>query len=156
MVGGNQKPVLKLRDMEEKHLHNLFLKNMSGLIEEARNPSMGENPWVICFANWDTHCIFARFCSFLQVTLSEKEKKYLKSSHFTIWNPLYFIRVAVSNYNLHKQDFSVIWLDLLGISRNTHQLKMWKIIKVSNRSGNEVGQCKYIYYWTILSINVYF
>merc|ERR1711976_845086 len=29
------KPTLKLKDMEEKHLHNLFLKNMSGLIEEA-------------------------------------------------------------------------------------------------------------------------
>lgn len=35
---------LKLKNMDEKNMHNLFLKNMSGLIEEARNPSIGENP----------------------------------------------------------------------------------------------------------------
>jgi len=35
---------LKLKNMEEKNMHNLFLKNMSGLIEEARNPTIGENP----------------------------------------------------------------------------------------------------------------
>merc|ERR1712002_1406812 len=30
--------------MEEKHLHNLFLKNMSGLIEEVKNPTPRLNP----------------------------------------------------------------------------------------------------------------
>ena len=40
------KPVLKLKDMEEKHLHNLFLKNMSGLIEEVKNPTPRLNPLV--------------------------------------------------------------------------------------------------------------
>ena len=44
MVGGKDRPMLKLRDMEEKHLHNLFLKNMSGLIEEVKNPSPRLNP----------------------------------------------------------------------------------------------------------------
>merc|ERR1712077_187410 len=44
MVGGSQKPTLKLKDMEEKHLHNLFLKNMSGLIEEVKNPTPRLNP----------------------------------------------------------------------------------------------------------------
>ena len=39
-VGGN----VKLRDMDEKHMHNLFLKNMSGLIEETKNPSPCMNP----------------------------------------------------------------------------------------------------------------
>ena len=34
----------KLRDMDEKHMHNLFLKNMSGLIEETKNPSPCLNP----------------------------------------------------------------------------------------------------------------
>jgi len=38
--GGN----VKLRDMDEKHMHNLFLKNMSGLIEETKNPSPCLNP----------------------------------------------------------------------------------------------------------------
>ena len=39
---------LKLKNMDEKNMHNLFLKNMSGLIEEAKNPSPGENPWATC------------------------------------------------------------------------------------------------------------
>ena len=34
----------KLRDMDEKHMHNLFLKNMAGLIEEIKNPSTCTNP----------------------------------------------------------------------------------------------------------------
>merc|ERR1712086_165149 len=44
MVGGKDRPSLKLKDMEEKHLHNLFLKNMSGLIEEVKNPTPRLNP----------------------------------------------------------------------------------------------------------------
>merc|ERR1712126_494429 len=44
MVGGKDRPVLKLKDMEEKHLHNLFLKDMSGLIEEVKNPTPRLNP----------------------------------------------------------------------------------------------------------------
>eukprot|EP00092_Neocalanus_flemingeri_P074786 GFUD01092545.1.p1 GENE.GFUD01092545.1~~GFUD01092545.1.p1 ORF type:complete len:138 (-),score=23.57 GFUD01092545.1:346-759(-) len=44
MVGGKDRPSLKLKEMEEKHLHNLFLKNMSGLIEEVKNPTPRLNP----------------------------------------------------------------------------------------------------------------
>merc|ERR1711970_147367 len=44
MVGGKDRPVLKFKEMEEKHLHNLFLKNMSGLIEEVKNPTPRLNP----------------------------------------------------------------------------------------------------------------
>merc|ERR1712118_332311 len=35
---------LKLRNMDEKNMHNLFLKNMAGLIEETKNPSPFLNP----------------------------------------------------------------------------------------------------------------
>ncbi len=35
---------LKLRDMDEKNMHNLFLKNMAGLIQETKNPSEPLNP----------------------------------------------------------------------------------------------------------------
>ena len=35
---------LKLKDMDEKNMHNLFLKNMAGLIEETKNPSPCLNP----------------------------------------------------------------------------------------------------------------
>ena len=38
--------VMKLRDMDEKNMHNLFLKNMAGLIEETKNPSPCLNPSV--------------------------------------------------------------------------------------------------------------
>merc|ERR1712020_511626 len=49
MTRGHQQQVeaasnVKLRDMDEKHMHNLFLKNMSGLIEETKNPSPCMNP----------------------------------------------------------------------------------------------------------------
>ena len=36
--------VMKLREMDEKNMHNLFLKNMAGLIEEIKNPSTCTNP----------------------------------------------------------------------------------------------------------------
>ena len=35
---------MPLKDMDEKNMHNLFLKNMSGLIEVAKNPETGANP----------------------------------------------------------------------------------------------------------------
>merc|ERR1712211_105526 len=38
------RPCIKLRDMDEKNMHNLFLKNMAGLIEETKNPSPCLNP----------------------------------------------------------------------------------------------------------------
>jgi len=40
----NTKGDMKLRDMDEKNMHNLFLKNMAGLIEETKNPSPCQNP----------------------------------------------------------------------------------------------------------------
>ena len=39
-----QMRVIKLREMDEKNMHNLFLKNMAGLIEEIKNPSPCTNP----------------------------------------------------------------------------------------------------------------
>ena len=44
MAAATVKPVMKLRDMDEKNMHNLFLKNMAGLIEEIKNPSTCTNP----------------------------------------------------------------------------------------------------------------
>ena len=35
---------MKLKEMDEKNMHNLFLKNMAGLIEETKNPSPCNNP----------------------------------------------------------------------------------------------------------------
>lgn len=41
--------VMKLREMDEKNMHNLFLKNMAGLIEEIKNPSPCTNP-LACYS----------------------------------------------------------------------------------------------------------
>ena len=40
----NATPGLKLKNTDEKNMHNLFLKNMAGLIEETKNPSACANP----------------------------------------------------------------------------------------------------------------
>ena len=44
MAATQKAPVVKLKDMDEKNMHNLFLKNMAGLIEEIKNPSKCVNP----------------------------------------------------------------------------------------------------------------
>merc|ERR1712243_253480 len=55
MAPRGDRPVIKLKDMEEKHLHNLFLKNMSGLIEEVKNPTPRLNPNSKCGGVWYTY-----------------------------------------------------------------------------------------------------
>ncbi len=44
MASRGGQPAMKLKDMDEKNMHNLFLKNMAGLIEEIKNPSPCINP----------------------------------------------------------------------------------------------------------------
>ena len=66
---------LKLKNMEEKSMHNLFLKNMSGLIEESRNPSVGENPWVYVHLGHALHTTLK-----LIVKVSKSRKQILKFS----------------------------------------------------------------------------
>jgi len=43
-VSQQVKMSMKLKHMDEKNMHNLFLKNMAGLIEEIKNPSPCLNP----------------------------------------------------------------------------------------------------------------
>lgn len=43
-VAAAPRGAMKLREMDEKNMHNLFLKNMAGLIEEIKNPSPCLNP----------------------------------------------------------------------------------------------------------------
>jgi len=43
-LGQDEDQSMKLREMDEKNMHNLFLKNMAGLIEETKNPSPCLNP----------------------------------------------------------------------------------------------------------------
>merc|ERR1711876_65059 len=79
MVGGGNKPVLKLRDMEEKHLHNLFLKNMSGLIEEVKNPTPRLNPNSKC-GGMATHAGLA-----LELGITRKKSLSPQMEAILIW-----------------------------------------------------------------------
>ena len=50
MKGASEgEPSIKLKEMDEKNMHNLFLKNMAGLIEETKNPSPCSNPYACHF-----------------------------------------------------------------------------------------------------------
>merc|ERR1712189_48141 len=79
MVGGKDRPILKLRDMEEKHLHNLFLKNMSGLIEEVKNPSPRLNPNSAC-GGMATHAGLA-----LELGITRKKSLSPQMEAILIW-----------------------------------------------------------------------
>merc|ERR1712077_11542 len=79
MVGGSQKPTLKLKDMEEKHLHNLFLKNMSGLIEEVKNPTPRLNPNSKC-GGMATHAGLA-----LELGITRKKSLSPQMEAILIW-----------------------------------------------------------------------
>merc|ERR1711936_142818 len=79
MVGGKDRPVLKLKDMEEKHLHNLFLKNISGLIEEVKNPTPRLNPNSKC-GGMATHAGLA-----LELGITRKKSLSPQMEAILIW-----------------------------------------------------------------------
>merc|ERR1712013_852448 len=79
MVGGKDRPTLKLKDMEEKHLHNLFLKNMSGLIEEVKNPTPRLNPNSAC-GGMATHAGLA-----LELGITRKKSLSPQMEAILIW-----------------------------------------------------------------------
>jgi len=101
MVGGGNKPVLKLRDMEEKHLHNLFLKNMSGLIEEVKNPTPRLNPNSKC-GGMATHAGLA-----LELGITRKKSLSPQMEAILIW-----CQCRTREYDdVHISDFTQSWAD---------------------------------------------
>merc|ERR1712227_28998 len=99
MVGGN-KPSLKLRDMEEKHLHNLFLKNMSGLIEEVKNPTPRLNPNSKC-GGMATHAGLA-----LELGITRKKSLSPQMEAILIW-----CQCRTREYEVQINDFTQAWAD---------------------------------------------
>merc|ERR1712121_110249 len=98
---GKDRPVLKLRDMEEKHLHNLFLKNMSGLIEEVKNPTPRLNPNSKC-GGMATH-------AGLGIELGITRKKSLSPQMEAI---LIWCQCRTREYdNVKITDFTQSWAD---------------------------------------------
>jgi len=94
------KPTLKLKDMEEKHLHNLFLKNMSGLIEEVKNPTPRLNPNSKC-GGMATHAGLA-----IELGITRKKSLSPQMEAILIW-----CQCRTREYEVQINDFTQAWAD---------------------------------------------
>jgi len=110
MVGGKDRPSLKLKDMEEKHLHNLFLKNMSGLIEEVKNPTPRLNPNSAC-GGMATHAGLA-----LELGITRKKSLSPQMEAILIW-----CQCRTREYdNVQIRDFTQSWANGLAFAALIH------------------------------------
>merc|ERR1712106_1266793 len=110
MVGGKDRPSLKLKDMEEKHLHNLFLKNMFGLIEEVKNPTPRLNPNSAC-GGMATHAGLA-----LELGIIRKKSLSPQMEAILIW-----CQCRTREYdNVQIRDFTQSWANGLAFAALIH------------------------------------
>merc|ERR1711962_1115011 len=110
MVGRKDRPVIKLKDMEEKHLHNLFLKNMSGLIEEVKNPTLRLNPNSKC-GGVGTHTGLA-----IELNITRKKSLSPQMEAILIW-----CQCRTRNYdNVEIRDFTSSWASGLAFCALIH------------------------------------
>merc|ERR1712114_107013 len=101
MAPRGDRPVIKLKDMEEKHLHNLFLKNMSGLIEEVKNPTPRLNPNSKC-GGMATHAGLA-----IELGITRKKSLSPQMEAILIW-----CQCRTREYDdVHISDFTQSWAD---------------------------------------------
>merc|ERR1711994_136239 len=121
MVGGKGRPVLKLKDMEEKHLHNLFLKNMSGLIEEVKNPTPRLNPNSKC-GGMATHAGLA-----IELGITRKKSLSPQMEAILIW-----CQCRTREYdNVNICDFTQSWSNGLKVDSPRDRLKNYEVAFVT-------------------------
>jgi len=110
MAPRGDRPVIKLKDMEEKHLHNLFLKNMSGLIEEVKNPTPRLNPNSKC-GGMATHAGLA-----IELGITRKKSLSPQMEAILIW-----CQCRTRNYeNVAIRDFTQSWATGLAFCALIH------------------------------------
>merc|ERR1712121_595500 len=110
MVGRKDRPVLKLKNMEEKQLHNIFLKNMSGLIEEVKNPTPRLNPNSKC-GGVGTHTGLA-----IELNITRKKSLSPQMEAILIW-----CQCRTRNYdNVEIRDFTSSWASGLAFCALIH------------------------------------
>merc|ERR1711964_381778 len=110
MAPRGDRPVIKLKDMEEKHLHNLFLKNMSGLIEEVKNPTPRLNPNSKC-GGMATHAGLA-----IELGITRKKSLSPQMEAILIW-----CQCRTREYdNVRITDFTQSWANGLAFAALIH------------------------------------
>jgi len=110
MAPRGDRPVIKLKDMEEKHLHNLFLKNMSGLIEEVKNPTPRLNPNSKC-GGMATHAGLA-----IELGITRKKSLSPQMEAILIW-----CQCRTREYeNVAIRDFTQSWATGLAFCALIH------------------------------------
>merc|ERR1712055_1123440 len=110
MVGKKERPVLKLKHMEEKQMHNLFLNNMAGLIEEVRNPAPRLNPNSKC-GGVGTHTGLA-----IELGITRKKGLSPQMEAILIW-----CQCRTRNYsNVDIKDFTKSWASGLAFCAIVH------------------------------------
>merc|ERR1711874_770958 len=94
---------------EEKHLHNLFLKNMSGLIEEVKNPTPRLNPNSKC-GGMATHAGLA-----IELGIIRKKSLSPQMEAILIW-----CQCRTREYDVQIKDFTQSWASGLAFCALIH------------------------------------
>merc|ERR1712027_262416 len=138
MKGASEgEPSIKLKEMDEKNMHNLFLKNMAGLIEETKNPSPCSNP-NSKRGGMATHAGVALELGITRAQASNKSKICMSPQMEAI---LIWCQCRTREYqNVKINNFTTSWSDGLAFCALIHhffpQAFDWSRLTKENRKQN--------------------